>query len=100
MLEVGQPVVSSTPDQVQERFPDHHSIFSLGCGAVLNVPIVSARGTLGSFNLLHEAGWFNWEQALIARPFAVLLALAWTAQLSDARASSIRSTSDGLPVEC
>src|SRR5258705_4332882 len=38
MLEAGQPVVSSTPELVQQRFPDHQAIFSLGCGAVLNVP--------------------------------------------------------------
>lgn len=85
MLEAGQPVASNTPELVQERFPDHQAIFSLGCGAVLNVPIVSGRGTLGSFNLLHEGGWYNWQQALVARPFAVILALAWSAQFSEAK---------------
>jgi hypothetical protein len=45
---------------------------------VLNIPIASTRGTLGSLNLLHEASWFNGEHVLIARPFAALLTLAWS----------------------
>jgi GAF domain-containing protein len=80
MLEAGRPVVSETSELVRERFPDHDAIFSLGCGAVLNIPVVSAGKTLGSLNLLHEAGHFSWEHALVARPFAMLLALAWTAK--------------------
>lgn len=80
MLDAGRPVVSETPELVRERFPDHDAIFSLGCGAVLNVPIVAAGVTLGSLNLLHAAGHFSREHALVARPFAMLLALAWTAE--------------------
>jgi transcriptional regulator with GAF, ATPase, and Fis domain len=56
MLEGGKPVVSNTPELVQQRFPDHQAIFALGCGAVLNVPVTDARQTLGSTNLLHGAG--------------------------------------------
>ncbi|PAY10703.1 GAF domain-containing protein [Bradyrhizobium sp. UFLA03-84] len=80
MLDAGRPVVSGTPELVRERFPDHDAIFSLGCGAVLNVPVVGAGATLGSLNLLHEAGHFSREHALVARPFAMLLALAWIAE--------------------
>jgi hypothetical protein len=78
MLKAGQPVVSNAPGVVQERFLDHQAIFSLGCGAVLNIPIANTRGTLGSLNLLHEASWFNGEHVLIARSFAALLTLAWS----------------------
>jgi hypothetical protein len=79
MLDVGQPVVSGDPILVRQRFRDHDAIFSLGCGAVMNIPIRSATGTLGSVNLLHEAGWFNREHVIFARPFVALLAVAWSA---------------------
>ena len=80
MLDAGRPIVSETPELVRKRFPDHDAIFSLGCGAVLNVPVVAAGETLGSINLLHEEGRLSREHALLARPFAMLLALAWTAE--------------------
>ncbi|TWA92546.1 hypothetical protein FBZ96_11016 [Bradyrhizobium stylosanthis] len=80
MFDAGRPVVSETRELMRERFPDHDAIFSLGCGAVLNVPVVAAGVTLGSLNLPHEAGPFSREHALVARPFAMLLALAWTAE--------------------
>ena len=99
MLETGRPVVSNTPELVQQRFPDHQAIFVLGCGAVLNVPVTDARHALGSINLLHEAGWFDREHALIVRPFAALLALAWSAEIPEVKAGSAGSTSGGLPTD-
>jgi hypothetical protein len=98
-LKAGKPVVSNTLELVRQRFPDHQAIFSLGCGAVLNVPVTDARRTLGSINLLDEAGRFDREQALIVRPFATLLALAWSAAIPEASASGPGSTSGGLPKE-
>jgi hypothetical protein len=99
MLEAGKPVVSNTPELVRQRFPDHQSIFSLGCGAVLNVPVTDFKQTMGSINLLDEAGRFDSEQALIVQPFAALLALAWSAGIPEASAGAAGSTSGGLPME-
>ena len=99
MLEAGKPVVSNTPELVRQRFLDHQSIFSLGCGAVLNVPITDTRRTLGSINLLDEAGRFGREQTLIVQPFAALLALAWSAEVTEAKADGAGSPSGGLPAD-
>ncbi|WGD50140.1 hypothetical protein QA641_31635 [Bradyrhizobium sp. CB1650] len=99
MLEAGKPVVSNTLELVRQRFPDHQAISSLGCGAVLNVPVTDARQTLGSINLLDEAGRFDRQQALIVRPFAALLALAWSAEIPEAKAGGAGSTSGGLPMD-
>ena len=99
MLEAGKPVISNTPELVRQRFPDHQSIFSLGCEAVLNVPVTDTRRTLGSINLVDEAGRFGREQALIVQPFAALLALAWSAESPEAKAGGAGSTSGGLPAE-
>lgn len=84
MLADGVPVISPDPKTVQQRFVDHEAIIVLGCGSVMNLPITCPFGTLGSLNLLHEAGWFAPEHILLARPFATLLAVAWLGEeLSD-----------------
>lgn len=79
MLSDGVPVISATPEIVKQRFFDHETIFAMGCGSVMNIPVLGPTGTLGSLNLLHEANWFNSEHILAASPFATLLAQAWTA---------------------
>lgn len=79
MLSDGVPVISEDAASVRERFVDHESIFAMGCGSVLNIPVTSALGTLGSLNLLHDAHWFKPEHAVLVRPFASLLAVAWLA---------------------
>ncbi|MFC7462650.1 GAF domain-containing protein [Hydrogenophaga defluvii] len=78
MLRDGTPIISADADAVRARFYDHETIFALGCGAAMNIPIVGPRGTLGSLNLLHQPGWFAPEHVRVARPFALLLALAWS----------------------
>ena len=40
-------------------FFDHALIASLGCGSVLNLPVVWDGRTLGTINLLHEEGWYD-----------------------------------------
>ncbi len=77
MLGQGKPVISADPQTVQQRFFDHEVIASLGCGAVMNLPVTCAAGTLGSLNLLHEAHWFTPEHLQVADLFAAQLALAW-----------------------
>lgn len=79
MLSLGEPMLSPDPVQVRTHFPDHQAIFAMGCGAVLNVPIRSALGTLGCLNLLHETHHFDDTHLAVARLFAPLLGLAWLA---------------------
>ncbi len=79
MLSDGVAVISEDAPSVRERFVDHEAIFAIGCGSVLNIPVTSALGTLGSLNLLHDAHWFKPEHAVLVRPFASLLAVAWLA---------------------
>lgn len=79
MLGDGVPVISENSTKVRERFIDHEAIFAMGCGSVLNIPVTSALGTLGSLNLLHEAYWFKSEHIVLVRPYASLLAVAWLA---------------------
>ena len=54
-----QPYLGRTPADVQSVFFDHDLIASLGCGSVLNLPVVWDGRTLGTINLLHEEGWYD-----------------------------------------
>lgn len=79
LLDAGEPVLSANAEAVRARFPDHEAIFGLGCAAVLNVPVRSSVGTLGSLNLLHAEGRYGPEDLAVAQWFAPLLGLAWLA---------------------
>ena len=54
-------------NDIKKYFFDHELIHSLGCDAILNVPVVYDSVTLGTVNLVHEEGWYeesNTEMAL------------------------------------
>ncbi|MDI5975413.1 GAF domain-containing protein [Amycolatopsis magusensis] len=65
------------PDEkaVREIFADHELIVGLGCGAVINVPVVDEDGrTLGVLNLLDAEGKYDQasvEAAVALAPLAV-----------------------------
>ena len=67
-----QPYLGRTPAEVQAVFFDHALIASLGCGSVLNLPVVWNARVLGTINLLHEAGWYDERDAPIGLTFAAL----------------------------
>ena len=67
-----QPYVGRTAADVRAVFFDHALIASLGCGSVLNVPVVWDGRTLGTINLLHEEGWYDEGDAPVGLLFAAL----------------------------
>jgi transcriptional regulator with GAF, ATPase, and Fis domain len=67
-----QPYLGRTPADVQAVFFDHALIASLGCGSVLNVPVVWDGRVLGTINLLHEAHWYDETDAPVGLLFAAL----------------------------
>lgn len=44
---------------VRRVMPDYESIFGLGCGSVLNLPVCHYGTVIGTVNVLHEAHWFT-----------------------------------------
>jgi GAF domain-containing protein len=74
VIKRGQPYIGNTAKDIEWAFFDHELIKSLGCDSVLNVPVVVEGQTLGTLNLLHEAGWYEDKHVPIATPFAYLLA--------------------------
>lgn len=72
LLRRQQPFLGRTAADVREVFFDHALIASLGCGSVLNLPVVWDGRSLGTINLLHEEHWYDEGDAGIGLLFATL----------------------------
>lgn len=68
----GQPYIGRTRDDIEEVFFDYELIWSLGCESVLNMPVRWQGQTVGTLNLLHEAGWYDESHVALTRLFAHL----------------------------
>jgi GAF domain-containing protein len=67
-----RPYIGRTAEDIRTVFFDHALIASLGCDAVLNVPVVHDGRVLGTLNLLHEAGWYDEHDLAPGLLFAAL----------------------------
>jgi len=72
VLDRGEAYIGYNRDDLRVVFSDHELIASLGCESVLNMPVRWRGRTLGSLNLLHEAGWYGYDDAAACLPFAQL----------------------------
>ncbi|MET3906054.1 hypothetical protein ABID59_000375 [Bradyrhizobium sp. S3.3.6] len=80
VLDRGEAYIGRTQDDLRNVFSDHELITSLGCASVLNMPVRWRGRTLGSLNLLHEAGWYDEDDVAACLPFAQLTLPALLAQ--------------------
>jgi hypothetical protein len=67
-----QPYLGPDARAVAAVFEDHELIASLGCGAVVNVPVVDDGQTLGVLNLLAAEGSYTQNSVSAAVPLAQL----------------------------
>jgi hypothetical protein len=67
-----QPYLGRDAEAVAEVFGDHELIASLGCGAVINIPVVDGDRTLGVVNLLDAEGAYDEASVVAAAPLAAL----------------------------
>jgi hypothetical protein len=67
-----QPYLGRDAAAVAEVFGDHELIASLGCGAVINIPVVDGDRTLGVVNLLDAEGAYDEASMVAAAPLAAL----------------------------
>jgi GAF domain-containing protein len=58
-MESGSFFLAATKDDVRKAYFDHELIFSLGIGAILNVPIRHAGRRLGTLNLCGTEGSYG-----------------------------------------
>ncbi len=71
---VGQrPYVANKLSEMGEQFPDLAVIESIGCGSIVNVPVVRDGKTVSVINILHEEGYFIPERYAAACALAQIL---------------------------
>ncbi|HZP21737.1 MAG TPA: GAF domain-containing protein [Bauldia sp.] len=58
--------VANTIEDIARVFPDHALIASLGCGSVLNIPVVLEGDLVATINLLDAAGFYTPERVASA----------------------------------
>jgi len=61
VVERGEVFVANTVAEFAIYFPDHALIESLGCGSVINIPIVHGE-VIGTVNILDVAHYFDAEK--------------------------------------
>jgi hypothetical protein len=76
-----EPFVANSLAAIAQVFPDHALIGSLGCGAVINLPVEEGGTVAGTVNLLDAEGRYTPHvaaraEAMLTRPAAAAFALA------------------------
>ncbi len=51
--------VANTIADIAKVFPDHEKIWSLGCGSVVNLPVIIEGQLVATINMLHEEHYYN-----------------------------------------
>ena len=78
----GNTFVANTLADIADVFPDHALIGSLGCGSVVNLPLVFGGELVATVNLLHEEHHFTAERvASIEKELSLPGMDAWLAHV-------------------
>ncbi|MGJ5199575.1 MULTISPECIES: GAF domain-containing protein [unclassified Bradyrhizobium] len=72
----GKPRICYDYEDMKRAFFDHELIRSLGCESAVNYPVRWNGKTIGSLNLLHQAGWYDEHKVAAIGAFAALSAPA------------------------
>jgi transcriptional regulator with GAF, ATPase, and Fis domain len=72
VMKDGAVYIGRTREDIKAAFFDYELIWSLGCESVINVPIRWRGETLGTFNLLHQAGYYTEQHEEAVRLMAQL----------------------------
>ena len=68
-----QVFLGEDADSVRAAFDDHETIFSLGIGSILNIPVCLDGRCVGTMNVAHEAHWVTVEDVRSAQIIAAFL---------------------------
>jgi hypothetical protein len=72
LLIEGKPYIGYDAHDIRAVFFDHELIASLGCAAILNLPVCHQGRVIGTLNLLHGAGWYDTGDIPLGQTFAAL----------------------------
>ena len=76
--------VANTIADIAGVFPDHKRIWSLGCGSVVNLPVIIEGQLAATINMLHEEHYYNPARVeLIERHLSLPARRACLAALAD-----------------
>jgi len=68
--------IANTITEIATVFPDHETISSLGCGSVLNIPVVVGGELLGTANCLDVEHHYSPEKVELSKRLAIPAKLA------------------------
>lgn len=74
-----RPWIGYDAADIRAVFFDHELIASLGCDAMLNLPVVHDGRALGTINISHAAGWYDESDIPVGLVFAALAVPAYLA---------------------
>lgn len=74
-----KPFVANTIKDIADVFPDHETIWSLGCGSVLNWPVFVGDTMLGTVNMLHEEHYYTPQRVEAANRLSLAAKAAFLA---------------------
>ena len=66
--------LASNFKEIKKLFFDYEIIQSLGCGSIINIPILNNKEILGTLNVLHKEKYYTKKSVNNIKPFAQLLA--------------------------
>jgi hypothetical protein len=72
-----RPWIGYDAADIRAVFYDHELIASLGCDAMLNLPVVHDGKALGTINISNTAGWYDESDIPLGRVFAALAVPAY-----------------------
>ena len=61
-------------NEIKKLFFDYEIIESLGCGSIINVPVIYNKKILGTLNILHKDKFYNKSSIKKILPYTQLLA--------------------------
>jgi hypothetical protein len=67
VIDRGEMLWLNDEEGIRQNFADHQTIFGLGCGAIINVPVRIGGKPVGTINILNRAGWFTEAHLPLAR---------------------------------
>ncbi|MFS4580883.1 GAF domain-containing protein [Phaeobacter sp. C3_T13_0] len=71
-----QCFVANTLVEIDQVFPDGKLIGNLGCGSVINLPVLMRGELAATINILHEPGYYNEARVRAAKAVLTLPSLA------------------------
>lgn len=83
VLDESKDFVANTLKDLEDIFPDHELIGSLGCGSVINMPVKLSGHFLGTINALNPPGYFDVGKVAAFRQLQVAGIVAFCSLLEE-----------------